>query len=60
MQYINIPFILYRGLELNVYTIRLIEHGWYIVEKPQVIDLPRTVEEYKNSGIKSNVNNLGL
>ncbi|KAI8638619.1 hypothetical protein BD408DRAFT_446611 [Parasitella parasitica] len=53
-----VPFVLFEGLESDIYTIRPISEDWTVVEKLKDIDLPSCTQEVKNGKIENYVQNL--
>ncbi|KAG1329425.1 hypothetical protein G6F62_007682 [Rhizopus arrhizus] len=54
----KVPFVLFEGLESDIYTIRLVSEDWTVVEKLKDIDVPSCVQEVKDGKIKNYLQNL--
>jgi hypothetical protein len=49
---IKVPFLLCEGLESQVFTLRLVDTEWVVLEKMDDMDVPMNIKEVKDGAFK--------
>ncbi|KAI8875903.1 hypothetical protein K501DRAFT_156821, partial [Backusella circina FSU 941] len=57
---VAIPFMITQGLDADVYTLRLVDREWCVVDKVADIDIPTCVSEVKDGNIPKYINQLQI
>lgn len=57
---VALPFMITQGLEADVYTLRMIDREWCVVDKIADIDIPTCVSEVKDGNIRNYMNQLQI